>query len=200
MAARKRYSGRPQDAFGARAKKEGFAARAVYKLQEIDKRTQILRRGMRVLDLGAYPGSWSQYASTQVGPQGRITALDIQPLRTGLPPNVHYEERDVLAVTPAELGGPGSFDVVLSDMAPNTSGNRFVDQCRSHDLFMHALSLAEGTLSAGGNFCGKLFQGPDFQEARAAMQKAFSKHRIVKPEASRKESIEVFVVGLGLRD
>ena len=84
-------------------------------------------------------------------------------------------------------------------MAPNTSGNRFVDQCRSHDLFMHALSLAEGTLSVGGHFCGKLFQGPDFDDARKAVQKAFGKARIIKPEASRKESIEVFVVGLSLK-
>lgn len=193
-------SQRPQDAFGARAKKEGFAARAVYKLAEIDKRTQLLRRGMRVLDLGAYPGSWSQYASTKIGREGRITAVDIQPGKGNLPPNVHYQQCDVLALTPDQLGGPGSFDLVLSDMAPNTTGTRFVDQCRSYDLFMHALSLAEGTLTAGGSFVGKLFQGPDFDDAREAVRKAFSKNRILKPEASRRESIEVFVVGLGLRE
>lgn len=192
-------SGRPQDRFGQKAKKEGFAARAVYKLGEIDRRVQILRRGQRVLDLGAFPGSWSQYASGQVGEQGRVLAIDRTELKGGLPENVEYRMADVLEVTSRELGGPASFEVVLSDMAPNTTGNRFVDQCQSYELFSHALSLAEGTLTAGGHFVGKIFQGPDFDEARGRLRKVFDKSRIIKPEASRKESIEVFLVGTGFR-
>src|SRR5690606_12947224 len=106
---------------------------------------------------------------------------------------------DVLSLTPQDLGGPASFDLVLSDMAPWTTGSRFVDQCRSFDLFTHALSIAEGTLRGDGAFVGKIFQGPDFQEAKKRVEKLFAKTRVLKPEATRKESYEVFVVGLGFR-
>src|SRR5262245_16375052 len=168
-------SGRPQDAFGAKAKKEGFAARSVYKLEEIDRRNQLFRRGLRVLDLGAFPGSWTQYAALKVGREGRVLAVDQQAFRGGFPEQVETREADVLALTPAELGGVASFDVVLSDMAPWTTGTRFVDQCRSFDLFMHALSLAEGTLRGSGHFVGKIFQGPDFDEAKKRCEALFTK-------------------------
>lgn len=192
-------SGRPQDSFGEKAKKEGFAARSVYKLEEIDRRVQLLRRGMRVLDLGAFPGSWTQYASQKVGREGHVLAVDQQEWRGGFAPNVETRRCDVLSLTPQDLGGPASFDLVLSDMAPWTTGSRFVDQCRSFDLFTHALSIAEGTLRGDGAFVGKIFQGPDFQEAKKRVEKLFAKTRVLKPEATRKESYEVFVVGLGFR-
>lgn len=192
-------SGRPQDAFGARAKKEGFAARSVYKLEEIDRRVQLLRRGMRVVDLGAFPGSWTQYAASRVGREGHVLAVDQQDWKGGFPPQVETRAVDVLSLTPVDLGGPASFDVVLSDMAPWTSGTRFVDQCRSHELYMHALELAEGTLRGTGHFVGKIFQGPDFDEAKQKTQALFAKTRILKPEASRRESYEVFIVGMGFR-
>jgi 23S rRNA (uridine2552-2'-O)-methyltransferase len=192
-------SGRPQDAFGHRAKKEGFAARSVYKLDEIDKRVQLFRRGMRVLDLGAYPGSWTQYASQRVGAEGHVLAVDQQEWRGGFQPNVETRNADVLALTIADLGGPGTFDVVMSDMAPWTTGNRFVDQCRSFDLYIHALGLAEGTLRGDGAFIGKIFQGPDFDEARKRTAALFAKTRVLKPEASRRESYEIFIVGAGFR-
>lgn len=192
-------SGRPQDAFGDKAKKEGFAARAVYKLEEIDRRNQLFRRGMRVLDLGAFPGSWTQYAAQKVGAEGRVLAVDQQEWRGGFPPNVETRQCDVLALTPLDVGGIASFDVVLSDMAPWTTGTRFVDQCRSFDLFMHALSMAEGTLRGSGHFVGKIFQGPDFDQAKKRVQQLFTKVRVMKPEASRQESYEIFVLGLGFR-
>ena len=192
-------SGRPQDAFGDRAKKEGFAARSVYKLEEIDRRVQLLRRGMRVLDLGAFPGSWTQYAASRVGREGHVLAVDQQTWRGGFPPQVETQSCDVLALSPSDLGGVASFDVVVSDMAPWTSGTRFVDQCRSCELYLHALSLAEGTLRGSGHFVGKIFQGPDFDEAKRRTQTMFTKTRVLKPDASRRESYEVFIVGLGFR-
>jgi 23S rRNA (uridine2552-2'-O)-methyltransferase len=192
-------SGRPQDSFGEKAKKEGFAARAVYKLEEIDRRCQLFRRGMRVLDLGAFPGSWTQYVAPRVGAEGRVLAVDQQEWRGGFPPNVETRTLDVLALTSAELGGPATFDVVLSDMAPWTTGTRLVDQTRSFDLFMHALHIAEGTLRGEGSFVGKIFQGPDFPLAKKGVESLFRKTRVIKPDASRRESYEIFVVGLSFR-
>jgi 23S rRNA (uridine2552-2'-O)-methyltransferase len=154
---------------------------------------------MRVLDLGAFPGSWTQYAALKVGAEGRVLAVDQQEWRGGFPPHVETRNADVLALTPLELGGPATFDVVMSDMAPWTTGTRFVDQCRSFDLYVHALNLAEGTLRGGGAFIGKIFQGPDFDEAKKKTEALFTKTRVLKPEASRRESYEIFVVGTGFR-
>jgi 23S rRNA (uridine2552-2'-O)-methyltransferase len=192
-------SGRPQDAFGDKAKKEGFLARSVYKLEEIDRRTQLFKRGMKVLDLGAYPGSWTQYAALKVGREGHVLAVDQQEWRGGFPAQVETRNADVLTLTAQALGGPASFDVVMSDMAPWTTGARFVDQCRSYDLYMHALNLAEGTLRGSGAFIGKIFQGPDFDEAKKKTQAMFTKTRVMKPDASRQESYEIFIVAAGFR-
>ncbi len=154
---------------------------------------------MRVLDLGAFPGSWTQYAALKVGAEGHVLAIDEQEWRGSFPPQVETRNADVLALTSQELGGPATFDVVISDMAPWTTGTRFVDQCRSFDLYVHALSLAEGTLRGGGAFIGKIFQGPDFDQAKKKTEALFAKTRVLKPEASRRESYEIFVVGSGFR-
>jgi 23S rRNA (uridine2552-2'-O)-methyltransferase len=188
-------SRRRQDAYGKRARKEGFPARSVYKLDEIDRRVRLLRPGDRVLDLGAAPGSWLRYAAQRVGPQGRVVGIDLQELRTGLPPNAEFHVQDVHAFDPGEA----TFDVVLSDMAPATTGHRSTDQARSHTLFMAALAVAERTLRPGGRFCAKLFQGPDLKAAEASVRERFDTARILRPRATRSESIEVFIVGLGRR-
>jgi 23S rRNA (uridine2552-2'-O)-methyltransferase len=192
-------SGRPQDSFGAKAKKEGFAARSVYKLEEMDRRMQLFRRGMRVLDLGAFPGSWTQYAAQRVGPEGRVLAVDQQEWRGSFPPQVETRQCDVLALTPNDVGGLATYDLVMSDMAPWTTGVRFVDQCRSFDLYMHALAIAEGTLRGSGAFIGKIFQGGDFDQAKKRTEALFTKARVMKPDASRKESYEIFVIATGFR-
>jgi 23S rRNA (uridine2552-2'-O)-methyltransferase len=154
---------------------------------------------MKVLDLGAFPGSWTVYAAGKVGPSGRVLGLDLQEHRIALPPNAEMRMEDVLAPDlDAKLEG-ARYDVVLSDMAPATSGHRFTDQARSHILFMRALGIAEMLLVPGGSFVGKLFQGPDFEEARGALVRAFAETKIIKPPASRQESIEVFLVGLKYR-
>lgn len=197
--ARSRRRRRQQDSYGRRAKREGYAARSVYKLEEIDAKVGLLRRGARVLDLGAYPGSWTSYAAERVQREGKVLGLDLQPFRGALPPHAEMRQGDVLELDVAELGGPGSFDVVMSDMAPATTGHRFTDQARSFELFMRALAIATEVLAPGGAFVAKLFQGGDFEEARRAVAERFEKVKIVKPKATRSESIELFVCGLGFR-
>jgi 23S rRNA (uridine2552-2'-O)-methyltransferase len=190
---------RHQDSYGRQAKREGYAARSVYKLQEIDEKVGLLRRGARVLDLGAYPGSWTSYAAERVQREGRVLGYDLQLFRGALPPHAEIRQADVFRLDPEELGGPGSFDVVMSDMAPSTTGHRFTDQARSFDLFMRALELATRVLAPGGAFVAKIFQGGDFKEARQAVEACFTQVRVVRPKATRTESFEVFVVGQGFR-
>lgn len=188
-------SKRPQDRFGHKARREGFPARSVYKLEEIDRRVRLFRPGQRVLDLGASPGSWTLYAAQKVGAKGRVLGLDIQPPRTELPPQAEIRVADVLTAKPEDLDGP--YDVVVSDMAPSTTGQKSLDQYRSFELAMRALEIAKGVLRPGGAFVAKIFQGGDFPEAKKAVAAAFDTVRIIRPEAVRTESYEVFLVGLG---
>lgn len=190
---------RDQDHFGHRAKREGYPARSVYKLQEIDKRTQLLKRGQRVLDLGAAPGSWTLYAADRVGPQGKVLGIDLNDARIALPAHVSFRALDVFTFDPAAEFGPNSFDVVMSDMAPHTSGQRHRDQFLSYELYARALQIASAVLAPGGAFVGKIFQGPELEEARKQTKAAFSTVRTIKPEASRSESFEIFLVGLGAK-
>jgi 23S rRNA (uridine2552-2'-O)-methyltransferase len=181
---------RPQDHFGRRAKAQGYAARSVFKLEEIDKRLKLLRPGQKVLDLGAAPGSWAQYTSQRVGEHGVVVAVDLEPLRVGTP-NLRCVQRDIALLTEDDLFGIASFDVVLSDMAPHT--NR--DQFRSYELYTGALQAAERWLAPGGWFVGKIFQGPEFEQAREATRALLGNARILKPDASRSESYEIFLAG-----
>jgi len=190
---------RPQDHFGERAKREGYPARSVYKLEEIDRKVQLLRRGQRVLDLGASPGSWTQYAAQKVGREGKVVGIDLNPPRIGLPPHVSFQTRDIFQLDALSELGPQAFDVVLSDMAPHTSGQRHRDQFGSYELYMRALAIAGQVLVAGGAFVGKLFQGPELEQARSATRERFKTVRIVKPDASRAESFEIFLVGLSAK-
>lgn len=184
------------DAFFKKAQRENFAARAVYKLQEIDERYRLFTPGKRVLDLGCRPGSWLQYAGQKVGSQGALVGIDRQPLQVAIK-GARILIGDVFAISPDELRGElPAFDVVLSDMAPDTTGIRHVDQARSEGLFERALDLADQLLFPGGHFLGKLFQGPDFQRLRARLQSSYSEVRIVKPDSSRKESIELYLLAL----
>jgi 23S rRNA (uridine2552-2'-O)-methyltransferase len=187
------------DRFHQRAKKEGFAARSVFKLEEIDRKYRLIKPGARVLDLGCRPGSWLQYAARAAGPTGKLVGLDRTPLDVEIP-GVRNETGDVFTVTAEQLRGElEAFDLVLSDMAPDTTGIRSVDQARSEGLFERALEIAEGVLAPGGAFLGKLFQGPDFKRLSERVRKGFGELHIVKPEAARKESIEQYVLGLKRR-
>ena len=187
------------DVFHRRAKQQGFAARSVFKLEEIDRKYRLLRRGGRVLDLGCRPGSWLQYAAGVVGPEGALVGIDRAPLDQPIP-GARIVVGDVFDVSIEALTGElPAFDVVLSDMAPDTSGVRSLDQARSEALFERALEIAERTLDRGGHFVGKLFQGPDWQRLIKRAREGFAEVRTVKPAGSRKESIEQYVVAMNRR-
>jgi 23S rRNA (uridine2552-2'-O)-methyltransferase len=188
------------DHYTRQAKKENFAARSVYKLQEIQKKYRILNRGARVLDLGCAPGSWLQFASRQVGPEGRVIGIDLTPVTVQLPESVTVITGDVADLEGhlAELGQP-RFDAVLSDMAPATTGNRHVDEARSLGLCEAALYIAEKCLVPGGHFVCKIFQGGDTKAFTEAVRSQFQRQTALRPKSTRKASREVFVIGLQKR-
>jgi 23S rRNA (uridine2552-2'-O)-methyltransferase len=187
------------DHFTREAKKRGFAARSVFKLEDIDRRVRLFRKGQRVLDLGAAPGSWSQYAAERIGPSGKLLAVDLTPLAKTPSGNVTFFVGDVLALAPEAFAALGPYDVVLSDMAPSTTGTREADQARSFELFMRALELAGPLLSPGGSFVGKIFMGPDFSAAKRRVKELFETDRAIRPEGTRESSFEIFLIGLARR-
>ena len=191
-----------RDYFFLKAKQENYPARSVYKLKEIDKRFNIFRQGQKVLDLGAAPGSWMLGASEKVGEKGLIIGADIQSTETKFPPFVHFYQEDVFNRSPefeAILLSSGPFDVVMSDMAPRTTGHRGTDQARSAALYEEALAVALVHLAKGGCFVVKVFMGPDVQPFTENMRKNFGKVKSFKPVSSRSESVETFLIGLGFK-
>ena len=190
----------PKDFFYKQAKKENFAARSVFKLEEIDRRFRLLRSGQKILDLGAAPGSWSQYASKIVGPKGRVMGIDIQPIKITLT-NALFVTADMrgldLGEVMTEHGISPPFDVVLSDMAPKTIGVKLTDQVRSLELCELALETAHRFLKPGGSFVAKLFHSEDFEDYRDKLRRYFDKVEILRPKSTRKESKEIFLIGFG---
>ncbi len=183
------------DRFHQKAKKEGFLARAVYKLQEIDEKHRIFDGGHRVLDLGCAPGSWLQYAEKQIGERAVLVGLDREAV-PGAPPRARVVVGDVHTIDIKELlGDLPSFDIVLSDMAPDTSGIRSMDQARSEALFERALDIASQVLAPGGHFVGKLFQGAEFKKLNETVRAKFASAKSMKPASSRQISIEQYVIG-----
>ena len=187
------------DRFTRAAKEAGFPARSVFKLEEIDRRTHLLRGGQRVLDLGASPGSWSMYAARKTGPSGKLLAVDLEPLNIALPPGAVFIQGDALSLDNDALAQFAPYDVVLSDMAPRTTGNRVTDQSRSFDLFMRALAVAATLGGRGSSFVGKIFMSDDLPVARAELRKRYATERLLRPEGTRAISMEIFVVGLEKR-
>ncbi len=199
--ARKNPYAKP-DHFTRAAKDAGYPARSVFKLEEIDRRVRLLRQGQRVLDLGAAPGSWSLYAAQKIGPRGKLLSMDLEPLNTALPPQAEFFQGDALSVAPADndaLARFAPYDVVLSDMAPRTTGNRLTDQVRSFELFMRALAVAATLGSKGGAFVGKIFMSDELPAARAELRKHYATERLIRPEGTRSVSYEIFAVGLEKR-
>ena len=196
-----------QDSFFHKAKQEGFAARSVYKLEEIDRKRKLLKAGQRVLDLGCAPGSWLQYVAKRIGPKGVVVGVDLQRVELTLPEQARVIQADVYALDPAALraaaGSAGenasTFDVIVSDMAPKTTGIPSADAARSADLALHALVLAGQLLKPGGDLLVKIFQGSRLQEVRKAYASTFGQVSLEKPAASRSESVEIFLLGRGFR-
>lgn len=179
-----------------KAQSEGWASRAAFKLMELDRRDRLLRRGAIVLDLGAAPGGWSQVAAGAVGPSGRVVAVDL--LEMEPPAGVQYIQGDftdeiTFSAIEAAVGGRAA-DLVLSDMSPNISGNRSVDQPRAMFLAEMALDMARRVLKPGGAFVVKVFQGEGFEAFLRAVRSDFGSVRTRKPAASRSESREMYLV------
>lgn len=189
----------PKDYFFNKAKSENYAARSVFKLQEIDERFRILKSGYKVLDLGAAPGSWSQYASEKVGKHGRVLGIDLQPIQLTLP-NAVFIEADMRALNLDQVmvqhGISPPFDIVMSDMAPKTTGIRVTDQTRSLELCELALTTAERFLRPRGTFIAKLFHSEEFEGFRRKLRERFGRVEVLRPKSTRKESKEIFLIGL----
>jgi 23S rRNA (uridine2552-2'-O)-methyltransferase len=191
-----------RDHYFKKAKKENFLARSVYKLEEIDKKFRVLKKGDHVLDLGYSPGSWVQYTSTAVLPEGYVVGIDIQEISRGLLllGNVRLFEKDIFTVHhPSELGEDGQFNVVLSDMAPKTMGMQFVDQARSFDLVMAVFERLPVFLKFGGNLVIKVFEGEDSQKFFKEKRDTFKEIKYFRPKSTRSTSKEMFVIGLGYK-
>jgi 23S rRNA (uridine2552-2'-O)-methyltransferase len=206
MSRRSRSSGRWlrehfADPFVQRAQSERWRSRAVFKLEEIDRRERLLKPGQVCLDLGAAPGAWSQYAQRQVGSKGRVVATDILPMSEL--PGVKFVQGDfreaavfeqVMALVPR-----GEVDVVLSDMAPNLSGVDVVDQPRAMYLAELALEMAGRVLKPGGAALIKVFQGAGFPQLLQGARARFGRVKLVKPQASRSRSPEIYLLAMQFR-
>ena len=185
-----------KDHYYHKAKSENYLARSIYKLEEIDQKYKILKPGDNVVDLGYFPGSWSQYTAPKVGPDGKVFAIDIQPVNKRLQiPNLHTFEMDIFKLTgPHDLGHESLFDVVLSDMAPKTTGIKTVDQARSLDLIESVFNLLPVLLKKNGHFVIKVFDSNDAQVFLRANKGLFKEMHYLKPKSTRSISKEFFVI------
>jgi 23S rRNA (uridine2552-2'-O)-methyltransferase len=180
------------DHFTRRAKVEGRPARSVYKLEEMDKRWHLLKPGQRILDLGAAPGSWLQYAAQRVGAHGFALGVDIKAMTVSLPSWAQVMQGDVFDMQLSQR-----FDVVLSDMAPATMGDHKTDAMRSANLAERALDVASTHLRVGGHVVVKLLEGGDVVQLAARLRREYGKLERLRPQATRRHSSEIFLVGLG---
>jgi len=190
-----------KDPYVLKARRDGWRSRAVYKLEQIDQKERLLRKGMLCVDLGAAPGSWSQYVTEKLNADVRIVAVDLLPMDSL--PSVDFVEGDftddeVLAAMKMAIADT-PVDLVISDMAPNISGNRAIDQPRSMYLAELAMELCKEMLKPGGDFICKLFQGEGIDEYIVAARAAFKRVKVMKPKASRPGSREVYLVARNYR-
>lgn len=190
---------RVDDHYARKAKRENYAARSVYKLKEADDKYKLLAPGGRVLDLGCAPGSWTQYAAEKVGPSGLVVGVDRTPVEGRFSDQVRLLTADVHEIDPADLTQNGLFDLVLSDMAPKTTGNKHVDQARSLDLVESAWRLGQTALKEGGGFLFKVFQSQEAEDFIKRIRPCFDKMTRIKPQSSRSYSYEIFGLGMGYR-
>ena len=190
-----------QDHYSRKARKEKYAARSVYKLAEIQKKHGLIQKGDRVLDLGCAPGSWLQFAAQQAGKRGQVVGVDLKPVTIKLPDTVQVISGDIdVLYQDADPQLETGFQVVISDMAPATTGNKHADAARSYALCEIALDVALKVLTPGGHFVCKIFQGEDFKAFCDKVKMRFARMHIFKPQSSRKGSKEIYVIGLGKQD
>ena len=187
------------DFYTKKAQKEGYPARSVYKLEEIQQKFNVIKRDFRVLDVGAAPGSWTMYIMKMLGDNGFLSAIDLKPLGITIKkPNFFFVQGDAFDQANIQmLAEKGPYNAVVSDAAPSTTGNKIVDTERSIQLIESIYNTALQVLTPGGNFVFKMFQGGKEKEILDDMRKHFNAVKILKPQASRTNSFETFVIGLG---
>lgn len=189
------------DHYVQKAQKEGWRSRAIYKLEEIQQKDRLIKPGMTIVDLGAAPGGWSQLAAQMVGDKGQVIACDILEMDPIVGVDFlqgDFREEQVLDALLNRIGGK-TVDIVLSDMAPNMSGNGSVDQARSMYLCELALDMCHQVLKPNGAFAIKVFQGEGFDEYFKAIKSAFKTIKTRKPDSSRSRSREVYLVATGYK-
>jgi len=181
-----------------KAKSQGYPARSIYKLEEIQNKFQIIKKGDIVLDLGCAPGSWMLYAAKKVGEQGQVFGIDLKAVDIKLPENITAIQDDILRLeNPDFIGRVDGFHTVMSDMAPATTGRKDVDAFRSSELCRMALDAALKNLKPKGNFICKIFQGNEFKAFEKEVRTAFRECKIFKPESCRKQSKEIYIIAKG---
>jgi 23S rRNA (uridine2552-2'-O)-methyltransferase len=190
-----------EEYYTLKAKQDKYPARSVYKLQQIDEKFNLIKKNDKILDLGCAPGSWLLYASRKIGEKGNVIGIDLQDLKTEIPQNAIFLKLDVMEYIPTSVGildtkGVGKkFNVIMSDMAPNTSGDHSVDVERSIELCEKCLEIVKTNLIKGGNFVCKIFEGEVIQDFFKKVEENFSFVKRYKPLASRSESREIFIIG-----
>jgi len=188
------------DTYYRQAKHEGFIARSVYKLIEMDKRYQLLHHGQKVLDLGAHPGSWFTYICNRVGPSGLIVGVDIKPLIVSQPSWGHFFQADILNITTKDLKIFSPFyDVILSDVAPCTTGITHTDIAQSQKLTTQVIELALTLLKPGGALIAKVYRGANLNKLLNQITTTFTLGKAHKPKASLPRSKEIYILGQGFK-
>lgn len=187
------------DFWSRKAFSEGYPARSVYKLQEIDEKFSFLKKNYKVLDLGAAPGSWTTFILRKMEGSGKVVSCDLNPLSKSVKgDNLIFIQGDLQEKEIVDkIKSEGPFDLVVCDAAPLTTGNRVIDTARSLGLVKMAVWYAEIMLKQGGNFCVKIFQNGDQQAVLKEMREVFTQAKGFKPKACRSESFETFLIGLG---
>ncbi|MGD2187108.1 MAG: RlmE family RNA methyltransferase [Desulfobacterales bacterium] len=199
---RSRSKKRWADHYSELAKKERYPARSVYKLKEAQKKFHLISKGDQVLDLGCSPGSWLLYAAELTGKHGKVLGIDVKPVTIKIPSQAETLKADILTIDRAWIENKDlakCFNVVLSDMAPATTGNKMIDAERSFQLCHAALNIAQMVLRPGGSFICKIFQGAEFKNFSESVKRGFKNHKTFKPRSSRKASKEIFIIGTGFR-
>jgi len=186
-----------KDAYYRKSKEEGYRARSAYKLKQINNKFRIIKKGSTVLDIGASPGGWSQVASSIVGPEGRVIAVDkewMDPLKNE---NFTFIQGDITDESTIDniIGNVGNIDALISDIAPKTTGIIDIDRSRSAILSMMALDIGKRLLKPKGNFLTKVFQSQESEELFSEMKNCFSYTKRFRPPSTRKRSSEIYLIG-----
>ena len=185
------------DHYTQRAKEENWLARSVYKLEEIDRKQRLIKKGYRVMDLGCYPGSWSQYVLKRVGKEGAVIGVDLYCPQKITDQNYKFLKGDIFTIEKEQLlQETGEIDLLLSDMAPKTTGNNIIDCSRSLELANKALDIGLKLLKKERHFLCKVFEGVDFREFNKQVLNNFEQVRLIRPSAVRKRSKEIYLLGI----